>query len=488
MDLKGLISHSTSDALLDLGLRLPSLVAALGSPLFCLVPTEFADNVKQYFTVFESYRIRGRVWYAVKANKAESFLDVLPFYDAGADVATREELQAALGHGLRGDAIGVSGPDKSDHLLLTACLQNCTIAVDSITELYRLKHLHFRANLKRPCNIFIRLSGFDFSVSSLTADTIPTPDNSRFGIPITQWPDILRIVSDAPFRAALQVAGISFHIDNYSLADRTVAIHAMLDCGIEALKQGHPFAWIDIGGGIPCQYVSPGSWSDFTREYVNQSNAGHETAFRGRDLGIKMELGKITNKYIYPHDTELFKGAFLSALLESTLASSATVADRLKSHNIGLVIEPGRSLLDQAGFTVCQVKGVKSSSSGRQLLCVEMNISHMWDQMIGSEFTVDPILIPQSQPDHNTGSFKGHIVGNLCLENDIITWRQVSFSRIPKAGDLLVFPNTAGYQMDFIESRMHRMQLPQRVSLFKRDGHWSWKLDNNFSGLDLIQT
>ena len=45
------------------------------------------------------------------------------------------------------------------------------------------------------------------------------------------------------------------------------------------------------------------------------------------------------------------------------------------------------------------------------------------------------------------------MAGNLCLEQDMITWRKLKFEKIPKNGDYLIYFNTAGYQMDSNESK-----------------------------------
>ena len=48
------------------------------------------------------------------------------------------------------------------------------------------------------------------------------------------------------------------------------------------------------------------------------------------------------------------------------------------------------------------------------------------------------------------------MAGNLCLEQDIITWRKISFEQQPEKGDYLIYYNTAGYQMDSNESNFHK--------------------------------
>ncbi|MDX7018620.1 Y4yA family PLP-dependent enzyme, partial [Klebsiella aerogenes] len=54
--------------------------------------------------------------------------------------------------------------------------------------------------------------------------------------------------------------------------------------------------------------------------------------------------------------------------------------------------------------------------------------------------------------------------GHSCLDDDVITNRLIAFAHLPKPGDLLIFANTAGYQMDLLENQFHRHPLPTRLT------------------------
>lgn len=54
---------------------------------------------------------------------------------------------------------------------------------------------------------------------------------------------------------------------------------------------------------------------------------------------------------------------------------------------------------------------------------------------------------------------EGFLTGTYCTESDLITWRRLRFPLGVARGDLLVFPNTAGYLMHFVESRAHQFPL-----------------------------
>ena len=61
----------------------------------------------------------------------------------------------------------------------------------------------------------------------------------------------------------------------------------------------------------------------------------------------------------------------------------------------------------------------------------------------------------------------------------MVTWRKVRFPARPAPGDLLVYPNTAGYQMDSNESPFHDLPLPLKVVLDTAGGATRWRLDRH---------
>jgi diaminopimelate decarboxylase len=61
----------------------------------------------------------------------------------------------------------------------------------------------------------------------------------------------------------------------------------------------------------------------------------------------------------------------------------------------------------------------------------------------------------------------------------MLTWRKIVFPTRPEPGDLLVYLNTAGYQMDSNESRFHELPLPPKVVL---DEEFRWRLDRRPAG------
>jgi diaminopimelate decarboxylase len=78
------------------------------------------------------------IYFAVKATDANSPVAVAAAAGIGVDVSSVEELTAALGRGVRGSDISVSGPAKPLALLCLAVKQGALIQIDQPRELKEL--------------------------------------------------------------------------------------------------------------------------------------------------------------------------------------------------------------------------------------------------------------------------------------------------------------------------------------------------------------
>lgn len=65
------------------------------------------------------------------------------------------------------------------------------------------------------------------------------------------------------------------------------------------------------------------------------------------------------------------------------------------------------------------------------------------------ELPTNPILVDDADSQKK---FPYWILGNLCLESDIVYSRAIPFAREIVENDILIFPNMAAYHMDFYET------------------------------------
>ncbi|UJB45248.1 Y4yA family PLP-dependent enzyme [Streptomyces sp. A1-5] len=438
-----------TDAVLDSGL-LPELSHAFGGPFHFLLPDRFDANVAAFRTALAETGVDGRIHYAKKANKAAVWIERCAATGTGVDVASLGELREALGNGVRGERVVVTGPAKSDQLLRVAVLQACLIAVDSLDELDRLLH-HAPPGAPRAPRILLRLLP-------------PQQPGSRFGMTGAELDTALaRCVAAGD---AVRMEGFSFHLSGYAIPPRVELAAALLDRCLAARTMGLQADRISIGGGFAVDYCAPADWYAF----LTAQRPGHYHADRTFDPAD-----------FYPYHSPVAGADALRAVLAGTTATGTdsgprTLADRLRDTGTLLLLEPGRALLDGAGASVFRIQGVKDRA-GYAIVTVDGTSLSLSEQWFNSEFLPQPVLVGADGRASGDAAHPACVGGVSCLESDLLTWRKVPFPRRPQPGDLLVYPNTAGYQMDSNESPFHELPLPPKVVLDRTDGRPRWRLD-----------
>ncbi len=435
-----------TDAVLDSGL-LHELSHALGGPYHFLLPSRFAANLADFRAALDEAAVEGRVYYAKKANKASAWIEHCAATDTGVDVASLGELREALGHGVRGENIVVTGPAKSDRLLGVATLQGCLIAVDSLDELDRALALASRP--KRPVRLLLRLLP-------------PAQRHSRFGLtPAERTRALERCVKAGD---AVRVEGFSFHLTGYAVQPRADLAGHLVDLCLKARVMGLQADRISIGGGFAVDYAAAEDWHTFLA--TQQSAHYHANkSFAASDF--------------YPYHSPAAGAAALRAILAAVPEGGHdTLADRLKETGTVLLIEPGRALLDRAGASVFRVQGVRERD-GYGIVTVDGTSLSLSEQWFNSEYLPDPVLVtPAGRADGHT-LFPACVGGTSCLESDMLTWRKIPFPSRPAPGDLIVYRNTAGYQMDSNESPFHDLPLPPKVVIDPSNTRPRWRLDHH---------
>lgn len=424
------------DAILD-GALPHELSYALGGPFHLLLPERFDANAAAFEGVLHEAGVEGRVYYAKKANKAAVWMDRCALSGRGVDVAGAGELRDALGHGVRGEHLVVTGPAKAGDLLRVAVLQGCLIAVDALDELENV--LAQARTAARPARVLLRRLP-------------PAQPHSRFGLDGGELKTALARCAQA--RDAVVVEGFSFHLSGYDPSQRASAARELVELCLKARAMGHRADRISIGGGFAVDYTDAGHWEAFLREQRPE----HYHAGRSFDPAD-----------FYPYHSPVAGAAALRAVL-----AADGLAGRLREAGVQLLLEPGRALLDRAGCTVFRVQGVKDRD-GYGIVTVDGSSLSLSEQWFDSEYLPDPVLLPRHEPHGEP--YAACVGGATCLESDMVSWRKVRFPTRPAAGDLLVYPNTAGYQMDSNESPFHELPLPPKVVLDIAGGTTRWRLD-----------
>lgn len=444
------------------------LVAGFGSPLNLVFPELAVQNFSQLEYVFKEHRIRGRIFYASKTNKSEAILRRLSSVPSAAvDVASSAELTSALGAGFSANRIEATGP-KNDEFLRLCILHDVVINVDDQKEYDRILRIHNQLGLSGKVRILLRIARPN--ISSQTRRAV------RFGM---EPKDIDAVLEDCAQNNIIDFLGFSFHLATTGRMEKAAMLETACEYILKASNMGLSANVINIGGGLGINYIeSQAEWEEYIsslRRSIIDPNVG-TMAWQNSGLGYWAENGKVrgtgnfSDFYVAESPAVQLSG-FLNIPLKNI---GMTFGQFLSESGITLYIEPGRALVEQAGITIGKVLYTKQTETGETLVVCDMNRSNLNAQDM--EYMVDPIVI--SKQDRREGS--GFLAGNLCLPHDFLTRRKVYFHQMPDEGDLVVFPNTAGYLMDFSESHTLRQPIAKKIALAKSTTTFSYYEDDKY--------
>jgi diaminopimelate decarboxylase len=424
---------------------LNQIACVVDGPFHLIHPESFADNLSGFQQVLRDRNVLGHVYFGKKANKARSWLREVAKLEGSVDVASTPEFVDALANGICGASIGVTGAAKSDELLWLACRHGAIVAIDALDELGRAINIAAESNTSNPLRILLRVLP-------------PNSPNSRFGLNAADLLVALQHCADAWRHITMN--GFSFHLDGYAVAPRAELASALIDRCVEVRSYGFPCSSLSIGGGLACSYVEEDDWRTFQERLAPE----------------QFHAGKSFSQF-YPYHQSPTGAAMLDAILQTPAGNGTlgTLASKLIDAQVQLFIEPGRALLDGAGMTVFPVQGFKRNAEHGIVTVagLSMSLSEQWKN---SEFLPTPILV-QRGPVRSQDPVRAAIGGSSCMEYDVLTWRKIAFPAVPRYGDLVIYPNTAGYQMDKNETEFHQLPLPPKIVVSQQDGRLTWRLD-----------
>lgn len=456
---------------------LTSLVGGGGSPLNIVLPQKMADNIQTFKQTLQKHQLQGQLFYAHKANKSQALVKQAYFEKIGVDVASEQELLDALAAGFRGKQIEVTGP-KNQRFLLLAIQQSCLIQVDNISELKDIVRLHQKLELEEPVRILIRFCGFKASGTKIAAR------DSRFGIPLSSADEVRKFL--LAHQMMLKLEGFSFHLDANTTKEKAIAAENLIELEESFQQSGLETQTFNLGGGYKINYLaSEKDWNQFLG-VLQQAALGDISAvtWNNSNYGLRVENGAVRGN---PNFYEYYNSAAGAGYLDQILSSKLSGHDDLKVGQYfseamkNVIIEPGRSLLDQVGITVAQVNFIKHSANGEILVGLDMNRSNL--ASTDQEMMLDPVVISHRKQDASIKKEKVgvYFVGNLCLESDFIYKHKTFLDQLPEAGDLVVFINTAAYNMDFTESATIQQKIAKKIAVIKQKDQFYWFEDDKYN-------
>ena len=317
------------------GIDTLELVKEFNSPLFVFSEPRIRDNIKRLQLAADAVDRPIKFCYASKANSNMGILKVV--LESGIDIEVNSggELFKALRVGFRPDQIIFNGTSKSDDELDDAVRAGIyAINVDSIYEIdlveQSVERLRARGENVAPARVTLRLVPEIGTRSHLGLQTALL--TSKFGISSSEVLAAFRRGLEKP--ELVHVCGIHIHVGSQtpdvepfaeafrSMWEHLVTIHR---------ETGHTLEHINLGGGIPVNYLRDRSQADQLPE--------HE-----RDM-LGAELEPVT----------VLKEALRVARESARAANAEHLLDQ-----VTILLEPGRSIIADAGLVLTTVRNIKS--------------------------------------------------------------------------------------------------------------------------------
>ena len=367
------------------------------------------------------------IFFSCKSNKSLAFLKICAMNGCGIEVSSIYELKDALKFT---NKIISSGPAKTIDYLELSIDNGAIISVDDLEELKKIQEIN------KFTKVFLRINDV---IDNMT---------SRFGINISQINECLRIIKNSK----IEIIGFSFHINNYNLDDRIYAIRKIIKL---SEKYEIKIKYIDIGGGFPSNYCYKEDYEKFLKQVSSNMFFKHK---------------RFNDFYTYYSDMSNEKS------LEYILSNVSNILN-----DIQIIIEPGRSLLNNCGISIYKVEYLKDLPNGEKVLVTNGNINCLSEQWFNTDYLIEPVLYKKNKDSKKIDKpIFASIAGNLCLEQDMITWRKIKFDYLPEPGDYLIYYNTAGYQMDSNESNFHKIPLVKKFVVEKSGNKYEIREDDKY--------
>ena len=362
------------------GLRASELAREFGTPLVVYCEQTLRARARAYRQAAPN----ALVVFGSKAFPNVAVLELFAEEGIGADVSTLGELEAARRAGIGGERIVCHGNNKSDEELRAAAEADVLYTVlDAPDEVERAA----AAGIKRT---LVRVApGIDVD----THEAIQTAHRgSKFGLTPEQTVEAVRLGSSL----GMEMAGLHIHLGSQLLD--LAAPRMLLDwlAGFVAVCRTE-LAWapavVDVGGGLGIRYTEDEQAPSIT-EWIG-------------DLENRLERDFATHGLPQP----------------------------------GLIIEPGRSLVAEAGFTLYAVGVIKEPAEGPPWVAVDGGYSDNPRPLFyGARYEA---LLANRADEPSDRSYT--ICGKHCDAGDVLV-RRIALPA-PRRGDLLAIPGTGAYTL-----------------------------------------
>ena len=407
------ITRAPDGTLLFAGQSVPALAERYGTPLYLMDEERIRQNCRRYTATF--WECFGEDALPVYASKAASFRQMYRIAaeeGLGADVVSAGEIHTALTAGFPAEKIFFHGDGKTDADIHYAVSERLGFfVVDNPEELEQLAREAARQGIRQ--KVLLRITpGIDpHTYKAVTTGTVDV----KFGVPM-ETGQAFAFVKQALELPALEVRGLHCHVGS-QVFDETVFEDCVdvMTAFMARLKRelGYETGMLNLGGGYGVRYL----------------------------------------------DTD--RRVDIPARIRSVAARLKARCEELDLSLPFFVMEPGRSIVAEAGMTVYTVSSVKRIPGYKYYVVVDGGMADNPRYCLyGAPYTV-------LHADRETAFYAVYDLAGRCCESGDIIQPTVKLPDDTRRGDHIAVCTTGAYNYS-MASNYNRLGRPPVVML--RDG------------------
>ncbi|KGK88857.1 diaminopimelate decarboxylase [Clostridium sp. HMP27] len=394
------------------GISTVELAEKYGTPLYVFDEGLMRNTCKDYYKYFKVNESNNRVAYAGKAFLTLAMCKLIEEEGLCLDVVSGGELYTAMKANFPADKIYFHGNNKTlEEVEMGIDYGVSRFVVDNFYELEQINKIATRKNKVQ--KVLLRITP---GIEAHTHDYIKTGQiDSKFGFTLSNE-DALKGVNMALDLPGIELAGLHCHIGSqiFDLSPYEDEVEIMMGF-IKTIKDefNYEIEELDLGGGFGIYYTEedePRSTKEYCETIINKADEAHKR------LGIKLPM---------------------------------------------LTIEPGRSIVGNAGITLYTIGSTKNIQGVRKYISVD---GGMGDNIRPALYNAKYECVVANRMENEKNDFVT-IAGKCCESGDIL----INDTNIAdsESGDVLAMFTTGAYGYS-MSSNYNK--IPKAAVVFVKDG------------------
>ncbi|WP_163582751.1 diaminopimelate decarboxylase [Gracilibacillus saliphilus] len=394
------------------GLDAVDLTKKYGTPLFVYDVNKIRKNARAFVDTFKEEGVQAQVAYASKAFSSVAMVQVAKQENLSLDVVSQGELYTALQAGFPVEKIHMHGNNKNiDEISMAVEYNIGCIVVDNFYEIDLLAHVLKEQN--KEMDVLIRVTP---GIEAHTHDYILTGnEDSKFGFDLTngQAEEALQKLMKID---EIHVKGLHCHIGSqiFETDGFTMAIERLFQT-LKGWKDRYNFESevLNVGGGFGIRYTAeddPLPLSNYVKSLIDK---------------ISEQVNE--NEMAFPE----------------------------------IWIEPGRSIVGDAGLTLYSIGSVKEIPNVRKYVSVDGGMTdNLRPALYNAKY--DAVI---ANNVNGTNKEEISLAGKCCESGDMLIW-DIELPKVTQDDIIAVFSTGAyGYSMS-----NHYNRFPKPAVVFVEDG------------------